>query len=158
MLISMPTDTSTIFGVFQVIRGPPNKFGTTFAPGLNLGPPRTPRKYRTSTEAHEVVAPDADISLLDKVSSLLDNILHDKGTRGAEEFEINMILNRRCSEFGLPASAVCGTLGLLSDVEVYRCQRRTRILIPSVTVVRCCDGWCLPGSAFLRLFCCGALD
>ena len=24
MLISMPTDTSTIFGVFQVIRGPPN--------------------------------------------------------------------------------------------------------------------------------------
>jgi hypothetical protein len=32
MLISMPTCTSTIFGVFQLIRGPPNTFGAMFAP------------------------------------------------------------------------------------------------------------------------------
>jgi hypothetical protein len=32
MLISMPTDTSTIFGVFQVIRVS-QVFGATFAPG-----------------------------------------------------------------------------------------------------------------------------
>jgi hypothetical protein len=41
MLISMPTGTSTIFGVFQVIRGPPNKFGAMLTPGLNLGAPKT---------------------------------------------------------------------------------------------------------------------
>jgi hypothetical protein len=32
MLISMPTGTSTIFGVFQVIRVLPSKFGAKFAP------------------------------------------------------------------------------------------------------------------------------
>jgi hypothetical protein len=30
MLISMPTGTSTIFGVFQVIRGPPGDYGSMF--------------------------------------------------------------------------------------------------------------------------------
>ena len=37
MLISMPTGTSTIFGVFQVIRVLPTSFGAMLAPGLNLG-------------------------------------------------------------------------------------------------------------------------
>jgi hypothetical protein len=32
MLISMPTGTSTIFGVFQVIWGPPTLFGAMLAP------------------------------------------------------------------------------------------------------------------------------
>ena len=41
MLISMPTDTSAIFGVFQVISILPSKFGANLAPGLNLGAPRT---------------------------------------------------------------------------------------------------------------------
>jgi len=58
MLISMPTDTSTIFGVFQVIRDPPNYFGVTFTPGLNLGPRPTQCKYGTSTVRHQSAAPD----------------------------------------------------------------------------------------------------
>jgi hypothetical protein len=76
MLISMPTDTSTIFGVFQVIRDPPNDFSVTFTPGLNLGPPRTSRKYGTSRHNTRVPHFAADISLLDKVSSLLGKHEH----------------------------------------------------------------------------------
>ena len=51
MLISMPTDTSTIFGVFQVIRVSQvtcKYSGATFAPGLNLGRARTWRKCGTT--------------------------------------------------------------------------------------------------------------
>jgi hypothetical protein len=51
MLISMPTATSTIFGVFQVIRVLPTSFGAVLAPRRNLGPTRTPRKCGTSTLA-----------------------------------------------------------------------------------------------------------
>ena len=71
MLISMPTDTSTIFGVFQVIRDPPNQFGATFTPEQNLGPPRTQRKYGTSTAQRWIAALALEISLSDKVTSLL---------------------------------------------------------------------------------------
>jgi hypothetical protein len=41
MLISMPTGTSTIFGVFQLMRVSQAVFGTTFVPGAKLGGPRT---------------------------------------------------------------------------------------------------------------------
>jgi hypothetical protein len=37
MLISMPTGTSTIFGVFQLIKVLPSSAGTTFVPTLKLG-------------------------------------------------------------------------------------------------------------------------
>ena len=37
MLISMPTGTSTIFGVFQLIRFLPSSAGTTFVPASKLG-------------------------------------------------------------------------------------------------------------------------
>jgi hypothetical protein len=53
MLISMPTGTSTIFGVFQVIWGPPTSFGTTLAPGRNVGPPQGQRKCGTTTSVVE---------------------------------------------------------------------------------------------------------
>jgi hypothetical protein len=41
MLISMPTGTSTIFGVFQVIRVSQVFFGARFTPTAKLRPPRT---------------------------------------------------------------------------------------------------------------------
>ena len=41
MLISMPTGTSTIFGVFQLMRVSQAVFGTTFVPAAKLGGPRT---------------------------------------------------------------------------------------------------------------------
>ncbi len=37
MLISMPTGTSTIFGVFQLIKFLPSSAGTTFVPASKLG-------------------------------------------------------------------------------------------------------------------------
>jgi len=51
MLISMPTGTSTIFGVFQVIASS-NKFGANLRARLNLGPRPTPRKYGRSSVEH----------------------------------------------------------------------------------------------------------
>src|SRR5262249_50582733 len=47
MLISMPTGTSTIFGVFQVIGGPPTGVGAMLTPRLNVGPARAQRKGGT---------------------------------------------------------------------------------------------------------------
>jgi hypothetical protein len=40
MLISMPTGTSTIFGVFQLIRGPPKQCWHDARTGIKLGWPR----------------------------------------------------------------------------------------------------------------------
>ena len=40
MLISMPTGTSTIFGVFQLIMALPSSAGTTLVPARKLGRPR----------------------------------------------------------------------------------------------------------------------
>lgn len=48
MLISMPTGTSTIFGVFQLIRVLPSGVGTMLVPASKLGCPRTLRKHGTS--------------------------------------------------------------------------------------------------------------
>jgi hypothetical protein len=70
MLISMPTGTSTIFGVFQVIRVS-QVARRDVAPRLNLGPPRKQRKCGRSAAEHEH---DSDISLVVKFISLLDKV------------------------------------------------------------------------------------
>jgi hypothetical protein len=48
MLISMPTGTSTIFGVFQVIWGPPTSVGAMLAPKSNVGLAQEQRKCGTT--------------------------------------------------------------------------------------------------------------
>jgi hypothetical protein len=77
MLISMPTGTSAIFGVFQIIRGLP--FGTTVR--AIIQPRATPqaaqaRKIEARTGALDVAA---EISLADKASSLLGKALQFAG-------------------------------------------------------------------------------
>jgi hypothetical protein len=76
MLISMPTGTSTIFGVFQVIRVS-QVVRRDVTPKLNLGPARTQRKWGRSAAEHEDDKPDSDISLVVKVISLLDKVLRE---------------------------------------------------------------------------------
>jgi hypothetical protein len=66
MLISMPTCTSTIFGVFQVIGGPPTSVGAVLTPGLNVRRVQEQRKCGTRKSSSSVADPTADISLLDK--------------------------------------------------------------------------------------------
>jgi hypothetical protein len=58
MLISMPTGTSTILGVFQVIPSSLKKFGVNSTPKLNLGPRPTPRKCGRSSVEHLRNSPD----------------------------------------------------------------------------------------------------
>ena len=99
MLISMPTGTSTTFGVFQVIASLQVVWREV----------RTGVERRATPDAAQVRRMKA-ISLLDNVSSLLDKVARDKGTRGAEVLALNNILNGCCSGFGLPASTACGTL------------------------------------------------
>jgi hypothetical protein len=70
MLISMPTGTSTIFGVFQVIWGPPTSFGAMLTPKLNVGLARKQRKCGTTMRERECGKSDAETSLLDKTISL----------------------------------------------------------------------------------------
>ncbi len=73
MLISMPTDTSTILGAFQVIPSS-HEIGANSAPKPNLGPRPTSRKCGRSSLVHLRPGLTADISLMDKVFSLLDKI------------------------------------------------------------------------------------
>jgi hypothetical protein len=61
MLISMPTGTSTIFGVFQLIRVLPSSAGTTFVPGRKLGSPWTERKYARSKVALCALSPKQEV-------------------------------------------------------------------------------------------------
>jgi hypothetical protein len=64
MLISMPTGTSTIFGVFQVIAFS-QLAGANFTPAPNLRTRQTSRKCSESNR-------NVGASLLDKATSLLD--------------------------------------------------------------------------------------
>ena len=73
MLISMPTGTSTILGVFQVIPSS-QEFGANSTPKLNLGPRPTPRKCGRSSVEQPRAGLTADISLLDEAISLLDKV------------------------------------------------------------------------------------
>ena len=52
MLISMPTGTSTIFGVFQAINVPPNQFGADLTPKPNLEAGRESRKCANAVLEH----------------------------------------------------------------------------------------------------------
>ncbi|MEH2535480.1 hypothetical protein V1277_005220 [Bradyrhizobium sp. AZCC 1588] len=61
MLISMPTDTSTIFGVFQLIRVLPSSADTTFVPGRKLGSRWTERKYGRSKVALSARSPKEEV-------------------------------------------------------------------------------------------------
>jgi hypothetical protein len=74
MLISMPTGTSTIFGVFQFIPSSQKNFGVNSTPRLKLGPCPAARKCDRSSAKHLRARPDSHISLLDKAISLLDKV------------------------------------------------------------------------------------
>ncbi len=76
MLISMPTDTSTIFGVVQLIKVLPSSAGTTLVPALKLGRPQTQRKVERPFVAGARMFPTPDSSLLDKAISLSDKVTH----------------------------------------------------------------------------------
>jgi hypothetical protein len=92
MLISMPTGTSAIFGVFQIIRGLPS-IGTTVR--ANIQPRATPeaaqaRKIEARTGALDLAA---EISLVDKASSLLGKALQFARFRVAAQisFSANIV-------------------------------------------------------------------
>jgi hypothetical protein len=73
MLISMPTGTSTILGVFQVIPSSQEVWRELHAE-LKLGPRPTLRKCARSSVEHLQANLTADISLPDKAISLLDKV------------------------------------------------------------------------------------
>jgi hypothetical protein len=75
MLISMPTGSSTIFGVFQLIRVSQVVWHDVRA-GLNLGRPRPQRKFGGS-KPKQCTTLTAEISLLDKAISLLDKSMRN---------------------------------------------------------------------------------
>jgi hypothetical protein len=72
MLISMPTGTSTIFGVFQLIRVSPKQCWHDFRAGVETRLAANVAQARKTRCRRQVAYRPPETSLLDKASSLLD--------------------------------------------------------------------------------------
>ena len=72
MLISMPTGTSTIFGVFQLIRVSPKQCWHDIRAGIKTRLASNVAQARKTRCRRQVAYRPPETSLLDKASSLLD--------------------------------------------------------------------------------------
>jgi hypothetical protein len=105
MLISMPTGTSTIFGVFQLIRVSPKQCWHDVRAGIKTRLTSNVAQARNTRRRRYTDASDPETSLLGKATSLLDKAAERK--RRIDAFVASVTVR----EFSLPAEAILSKNG-----------------------------------------------